>query len=106
MAYFPVDSDTGTTLSNAKDNTHNGTLEGPVYYDGRTNNAFGLRALGFPGDGDVMIANNPAYEFSSGSGTIEAVVRMSKPALTDPAIITEGDFGGMYLSNRHNQGWV
>lgn len=96
LAYFPVDNDTGTTLTNVKDATHNGTLEGPVYYDGRTNASFGLRALGFPGDGDVTVPNNPAYEFNSGFGTIEAVVRMAKPTLTDPAIVTEGDFGGLY----------
>jgi hypothetical protein len=96
LAYFPVDSDTGTTVVNAKDSSHNGTLEGDAYYDGRTNRAFGVKAVGFAGTGDVMVPYNAAFEFTSGSGTIEAVVRMNRATLTDPAIITEGDGGGMY----------
>ena len=86
LAYFPVDGDTGTTLSNTKDPGHNGTLEGAVTYDGRTNRAFGQRALAFQGAGDVQIYNNPAFEFSGGNGTIEALVYLASGA-TAPGTI-------------------
>ena len=66
LAYFPVDGDTGTTLTNVKDATHNGTLENGANYDGRTNRAFGVRALAFSGAGDVQVPNNPAFEFTVG----------------------------------------
>ena len=73
-AYFPVDGDTGSTLTNVKDATHNGTLELGATYDGRTNDTFGARSLSFNLDGDVQIPNNPTLEFASGNGTVEALV--------------------------------
>lgn len=96
LAYFPADQDSGTSVGNVKDNTRNGTLQGAAYHDGRTNRSFGLQALAFPGAGSVSVPNHPAYDFSSGFGTIEALVYLSQPTLTPPAIITQGDFGGMY----------
>ena len=89
LAYFPVDGDTGTTLTNVKDPTHNGTLELGATYDGRTNDTFGVRALSFNEDGDVSIPNNPAFEFADGNGTIEALVFMSQATVTDPTIFSE-----------------
>jgi len=89
VAYFPVDGDTGTTLHNTKDGTHNGLLELGTTYDGRTNTAFGQRALSFNADGDVQIPNNSAFEFSSGFGTIEALVYMSQAMSSDPTIFAE-----------------
>ena len=92
LAYFPVDNDTGVTLTNVKDATHNGTLELNAYYDGRTNNAFGQRAVSFNGDGDVAIPNNPAFEFPSGNGTIEALVYIDPAAgtpTTDQTIFSQ-----------------
>jgi len=99
LAYFPVDGDSGATLSNAKDNVHNGALEGDANYDGRTNTSFGQRAVSFSGHGDVQIPNNTAFEFSGGNGTIEALVYLSQPAATDPTIFGEGtsDQSGSYL---------
>ena len=80
IAYFPVDSDTGSTLSNTKDPSHNGTFEGNASYDGRTSRTFGVRSLRLKGDGDVTInPPNPAYEFASGNGTIEALVYLDPP---------------------------
>jgi len=89
VAYFPVDGDTGTTLTNVKDPTHNGALELGATYDGRTNDTFGVRSLSFNMDGDVQIPNNPAFEFSTGNGTIEALVYLSQATVTDPTIFSE-----------------
>ena len=89
LAYFPVDGDTGTTLTNVKDATHNGTLELGATYDGRTNDTLGARSLSFNEDGDVSIPNNPAFEFANGNGTIEALVFMSQATVTDPTIFSE-----------------
>ncbi len=89
VAYFPVDGSTGTTVANTKDATHNGTLELNATYDGRTNRAFGERAMAFNADGDVQVPNNPAFEFSSGNGTIEALVYLSAGATDDPTIAAQ-----------------
>jgi hypothetical protein len=94
LAYFPVDSDTGGTLSNTKDGTHNGTLEGGATYDGATNTTFGQRSVSLQVDGDVQIPNNPAFEFSSGNGTIEAIVNMREGTGTEPTIFSEAQDGG------------
>ena len=72
-AYFPVDGDTGATLTNTKDSTHNGALGPGATYDGRTNDTFGARSLSFNADGNVQIPNNSSFQFSSGFGTIEAL---------------------------------
>ena len=94
VAYFPTDSDTGATLTNTKDATHNGTLELAATFDGRTNDTFGARSLSFNLDGDVQIPNNPAFEFSSGFGTIEAVIYLSQATVTAPIIFAEAQDGG------------
>ena len=95
-AYFPVDNDTGTTLTNVADATrlHDGTLELSATYDGRTNAAFGQRALSLNGDGDVQIPNSSAFEFAGGFGTIEALVDLSQALSTDPTIFAEAYDGG------------
>ena len=90
VAYFPADGNTTPTLVNTKDATHNGTMELGAYYDGRTARSFGQRAAAFNGDGDVQIPNNPAFEFQSGNGTIEAVVYMSRSTPDNPVIFSEG----------------
>jgi len=84
VAYFPVDDNTGVTVTNVEDATRHGTLELSAIYDGRTNRAFGQRAVSFYGDGDVQIPNNPAFEFPSGNGTIEALVYLDPTALVSP----------------------
>jgi hypothetical protein len=96
-AYFPVDNDTGITLTNVADATrlHDGTLELNATYDGRTNAAFGQRALSLNADGDVQIPNNPAFEFASGFGTIEGLVYLSETLSTDPTIFAEANDGGL-----------
>lgn len=86
VAYFPVDGSTGTTVANTKDGTHNGTLELNATYDGRTDRAFSERALSFNSDGDVQVPNNPAFEFNSGNGTIEALVYLNSATTEDPTI--------------------
>ncbi len=78
-AYFPVDGSIGDIVSNSVDPTHNGALSFAGGYDGRTNRAFGERALRFTGNNDVMIAANTAYEFAGGVGTIEAIVYLAGP---------------------------
>ncbi|MCX6922311.1 MAG: hypothetical protein NT154_03715, partial [Verrucomicrobia bacterium] len=86
LAYFPVDGDLGTTISNTKDPSHNGIMEGTASYDGRTNRAFGQRSVALDGAGDVQIFNNPAFEFAGGNGTIEALTYMNS-GLTQPGTI-------------------
>ena len=79
VSYFAVDNDTGSTLHNLKLAANTGTLEGNAGYDGRTDRAFGQRALAFNRNerlGDVMLANNPDYFFPGGAGTFEAVIYM------------------------------
>ncbi|HRT10828.1 MAG TPA: hypothetical protein P5233_20780, partial [Candidatus Paceibacterota bacterium] len=85
-AYFTADGCLGTTLTNVVDPTRHGTLEGVVSYDGRTNRAFGQRSLAFTGGGDVQIPNNPAFEFSGGNGTLEALVYLEAGGASDGTI--------------------
>ncbi len=87
VAYFPVDGDSATTLSNAKDPAHTGTLQGGASFDGRTNRSYGERALRLDGTGEVTVPANPAFEFSDGSGTIEALVYLDTPVSADPKTI-------------------
>ncbi len=99
LAYFPVDNCTGSVVTNVIDATHNGALENDASYDGRTNRAFGQRALSFDGDADVEVPNNAAYEFSSGFGTIEALVYMSQAPAQAAAIFSENiDQNGYYYT--------
>lgn len=85
-AFFPADDCLGTTLTNVVDLSRNGQLEGIVTYDGRTNRAFGQRAVSFNAGGDVQIPNNPAFEFSGGNGTVEAIIYMDGTAFQDETI--------------------
>lgn len=94
VAYFPVDGDTGTTVTNTKDGTRNGTLELGAGYDGRTARSYGQRALAFNADGDVQVPNNPAFEFGTGSGTVEAVVYMDGGTVDDPTMLAHAWGGG------------
>lgn len=106
VAFFPVDNNTGTTLTNVADGsrTHDGTLELNTTYDGRTNTSFGQRALSFNANGDVQIPNNPAFEFgnAAGNGTLEMLVDLSQPLSTDPTIFAQACDGGgnSYLALR------
>ena len=93
-AYFPADGDTGTTLTNVKDATHNGTLNGTVTFDGRTTRAFGQRTVSFSAAGDVQIENNPAFEFGGGNGTVEALVYLNKSVSQDGTIFSWAWDGG------------
>lgn len=80
VAFFPVDGSSGATVANLADPSHPGSLSFENGYDSRTNRSFGERALRFTGANDVTIANNPAFEFSGGEGTIEAVAFLAPPA--------------------------
>ena len=95
-AYFPADGNTGTTLTNVADATrnHDGLLELTATYDGRTNASFGQRALSLNADGDVQILPNSDFEFTSGFGTIEALVDLSQALSTDPTIFAQAYDGG------------
>jgi hypothetical protein len=98
LAYFPVDGNTGTVLTNTVNAAYNGALELNATYDGRTNDSFGQRAVSFNFDGDVQIPNNPAFEFAGGNGTVEALVYLSGAAATAPTYFAEGfDGGAPYL---------
>jgi hypothetical protein len=77
IGYFPVDGSTGSTVANTVDGAHNGSLELGALYDGQTNRAFGERAIYLRGNGDVRIPSNSAFEFGSGSGTLEALVYLA-----------------------------
>jgi hypothetical protein len=90
VAYFPVDGSTGTTVANTKDASRNGTLEAKATYEGRTNRAFGERALAFNADGEVQVPNHPAFDIGAGSGTVEAVIYMDAGAVDAPSILALG----------------
>ena len=85
LAFFPVDGCADATLVNDVDANVNGLLEYGATYDGRTNRAFGERALAFNTDGHVQIPNNPAYEFGE-EGTIEALIYMSSATAENATI--------------------
>jgi hypothetical protein len=89
LAFFPVDNCTNLVVTNVMDASHNGALENNATYDGRTNDSFGQRALSFNFDGDVEVPNNPAYEFNSGFGTIEALVYLSEAPPQEAVIFAE-----------------
>ncbi len=101
VGYWPVDFNTGSTLSNLKFAANTGTLEGGAGYEARTDRAFGQRSLALDRAnnlGDVMLANDADYSFPSGVGTIEAVVYMSDLGVyinaggwTFPTIFSIGD---------------
>ena len=96
VAYYPGDTDTGTTLTDIK-GSNPGTLEGTAAWDGRTNRSFGARALRLPntGDGDVTIPNNPDFAFPNGNGTIEALVYLDQALSTvNETIFAQADDGG------------
>jgi hypothetical protein len=81
VGYFPVDGNTGATLSNLKFPANAGTLEGGASYDGRTDRSFGQRALALDRAGklgDVTMPNDVDYTFPGGVGTIEAIVYMNE----------------------------
>ncbi len=78
LAYFPLDGASGSIVTNLSDSSHNGTLEGDAGFDGRTDRSFGVNALRLDGAGDVTISNNPAFEFTSGKGTVEALVYLDR----------------------------
>jgi len=82
--YFPVDGDSGATLTNVKDATHNGGLQGAAAYDGRLPRSYGERAVRLNGTGEVTIPANPAFEFSDGSGTIEVLAFLGTPVSASP----------------------
>lgn len=96
IGFYPGDGDTGTTLKNTKDSAFNGTLENGATFDGRTNSSFSERAVLNNADslvGDVQIPNNPAFEFSGGSGTIEALVMVGRQMLFDQTIFAMAQDG-------------
>ncbi|HEX2749779.1 MAG TPA: LamG-like jellyroll fold domain-containing protein [Verrucomicrobiales bacterium] len=79
LAYFPMDGDTGASLTNTKDGTHNAAATAGASFDGRTTRSYGERALRLKGDGEATIPANPSFEFTpAGGGTIEAVVFLAK----------------------------
>ena len=82
LAYYPVDSNSGGTLTDVKGGA-TGSLEGTAEFDGRTNRAFGVRSVLLHNDasGDVFVSN-PAFEFASGNGTIEAIVFLGQAIST------------------------
>lgn len=80
VAYFPVDGSTTSTVTNVTDGTHSASLQGTAYYDGRTTRSYGERAVRFRSTGYATVPANPAFEFTDGSGTIEALVYLDPPS--------------------------
>lgn len=88
VAYFPADNCTDTVVTNVIDATHNGTLELGAAFDGQTNRALIQRALTFNVDGDVQIPSNPAYEFATGNGSVEALVYLNHTTTQDQTLFS------------------
>ena len=88
VGYYPMDGATADGwLTNIVDNTY-GAVEGDACLDGGTNRAFGQQAMRFPGatlyagnGGDVLLPPNGNFEFSSGFGSIEAVLNVDPNAV-------------------------
>lgn len=101
LAFFPVDGDSGTTLTNSKNAAQGGTLDSTVTYDGRTDRSLGQRALRFTGSGQVSLAPNPAYEFADGTGTVEAIVYLNPGASVGQAtLFSIAESGSVYYQLR------
>jgi hypothetical protein len=79
IAFFPVDGDGGANLTNVKNAGAGAELKGTASFDGRSNRSYGQRALRLKGDGDAMLAANTGFEFTDGTGTIEALVYLDSP---------------------------
>jgi hypothetical protein len=78
LAFFPVDGDNATSLTNTKDPARNATLAAGSSFDGRTSRAFGERALRLKGNSEAVIPANPFFEFSAAAGgTVEAIVYLA-----------------------------
>ena len=77
LAYFPVDGDTGSIITNAKDNTRNAAIMGVGDFDGRTNRAYGVKSFRLQQSGGASLSPNPAFEFADGTGTIEALIYLA-----------------------------
>ena len=69
-------------------------MEGDASYDGQTNRSYGQRALYLRGGGDVQIPANSAYEFPSGSGTVEALVDLFGGQAGNVIIFSEASADG------------
>ncbi|MFN0125928.1 MAG: LamG-like jellyroll fold domain-containing protein [Verrucomicrobiales bacterium] len=100
LGFWPVDSFSGSTVTNTKDNTRHATLQGVAYFDGRTARSYGQRAIRLRGQGEAVIPANPAYEFSDGTGTIEALVYLENPGAQHPKTIFSiaGEEGALYYA--------
>ena len=93
ISYFPGDNDNplGTTLTDVKAG-NNGTLSGNVALDGSITRFAGGQGLTFNRDGewqfgtndDVAIPSLPDYDFTTGFGTVEAVLYLDPAALKEP----------------------
>jgi len=100
LAFFPVDTFSGATITNTKDATRNATLQGVAYFDGRTDRSYGQRAIRLRGEGEAVIPANPAFEFTGGTGTIEALVYLDTPGSQHPKTIfsVSGEAGALYYA--------
>lgn len=100
LGFFPIDSSTGSTITNTKDNTRNATLQGVAYYDGRTDRSYGQRAIRLRGEGEAIIPATPSYEFSDGTGSIEALIYLEGQAASHAKTIfsVAGEEGAMYYA--------
>lgn len=98
FAYYPVDGDTGTALTNTRNAALNGTLDAVVSYDGRTDRSYGQRALRFRRDGGVRVPANPAFDFPGGTGTVEAIIYL-EPTVTagEATIFSVADQEAVYF---------
>ncbi|OQC62737.1 MAG: Immunoglobulin I-set domain protein [Verrucomicrobia bacterium ADurb.Bin006] len=88
VAYFPADDCVDATVINVVDNAHNGTLQLGALYDGQTDRALIQRSLAFDADGMVQIPSDPAFEFPSGNGTVEALVYLTRTTIQNQTIFS------------------
>ncbi len=97
LAYFPVDGDTGATVTNVKNSALNAQLVENAFYDGRTDRSFGQRALQFQRNGLVTFPNHTDLEFTDGTGTIEAIIYLAPTISAGQAtIFALADEGQIY----------
>lgn len=89
VAYFPVDGSTGATLGNLKNPALTGEVEDVSSYESRVDRSYGERSLRFKRRAPkaVTAPANAAFDFSGGTGTIEALVYLESSPTTGRATI-------------------
>ena len=95
VAFFPVDGSIAPGVSNTVNLAFSGTMQGSTAFNTNADRVVGTQALGQNANGWTALTKDSAWDFSGGSGTVEAFVYQSATAGYNPAFFTiRNDSGG------------